>query len=281
MKQNTEKDTTIQNRRIVIWLCLLIIVVLGSVLRLNNIASSPGWFRDEGNYHAVCESLAISIDPSLGPLNITFCSPFMTHPPFFFYTGAAWLRVFGTSFTSLRVFNVLLSLATLSILFYFLLRFLGLQYAAIGTLLFALHPDIVLFNRMIFPYNLYMLFGFMVFFLAVEYLSKPDLLVIVTASIVAGFAALTVYYAVSLAVIIGVVIIYRRRWRHLPVILIPPGFIAIFILGNLVMDVPGFKEDIAALQDAAAPGTLFQILGHYKDFFLSNVFLQMVARFDA
>lgn len=253
------------------YLIAAIIFVLAIRLRLKDIATVPGWFRDEGNYYAVCQTLATTGKPSLGPLNITFCSPFMTHPPFYFYTGSAWLSLFGLSFTSLRLFNVLLSLLTLVILFIFCWRHLGRITALLASGLFALYHDIIVFNRMIFPYNLYMLFALIIFFLVVEYLQRSESHFILTASIITAFAGITVYYAIWLGFFLLIAIVWQRKWSHLFYLGIVPVPLLLFLTYHILNNTPGFYEDFRALKNAARAGTLLQITSHYKDFFLISL----------
>ncbi|MCX7766610.1 MAG: glycosyltransferase family 39 protein, partial [Candidatus Sumerlaeia bacterium] len=253
------------------YLIALIIFVLAIWLRLQDIATEPGWFRDEGNYYAVCQTLATTGTPSLGPLNITFCSPFMTHPPFYFYTGSAWLSLFGVSFTSLRIFNVFLSLLTLIILFIFCWRHLGKIVALLSSGFFTLYHDIIVFNRMIFPYNLYMLFALIILFLVVEYLQRPESRFILTASIITAFAGITVYYALWLWFFLLIAIVWQRKLSHMIYLGIVPIPLLLFLSYHLLNNTPGFYEDFLALKKSASPGTLLQILSHYKDFFFINL----------
>lgn len=253
------------------YLLAVIIFVLAVWLRLKDIATVPGWFRDEGNYYAVCQTLATAGKPSLGPLNITFCSPFMTHPPFYFYTGSAWLSLFGMTFTSLRLFNVFLSLVTLLILFIFCWRHLGRMTALLSSGLFALYHDIIVFNRMIFPYNLYMLFALIIFFLVVEYMQRPDGRFILTASIISAFVGITAYYALWLSFFLLIAIVWQRKWSHLLYLGIVPIPLLLFLTYHILNNTPGFYEDFLALKNAARTGALLQIASHYKDFFFMNL----------
>jgi len=244
----------------------LLIVVLALLVRVWNVGEFPGWFRDEGTYYAVSESIARLGKPALGPLNITFCSPFMTHPPFYFYTGAAWLSVLHHSFTSLRLFNLILSMATLVLVYLFALRHLGSTAALLAAAVFAFEPHIVIFNRMIFPYNLYMLLGFTVFIFCIEYYERAESRFIIAVSVLCFFTVLTVYYAISLIFFIVLLIILKRQWRHLPYLLIPlSAFPLLFLVLNL-SNVAGLREDLSALLKAAEPGSFLLILNHYTEF---------------
>ncbi|MCD6386034.1 hypothetical protein J7M23_09700, partial [Candidatus Sumerlaeota bacterium] len=168
------------------------------------------------------------------------------------------------------IFNVLLSVITLCILFAFVIRYSGKWTALVALAVFSFHSECVVFGRMIFPYNLYMLLGFIVFFLSIEYLHRPERVFIFTASIMATFAIFSVYYAISIVVFLGVVIIYQRRWSHLVFLLIPCGALALFLLLNKIFHSPDFAEDFNALRQAARPGSFVFTLIHYREFFESN-----------
>lgn len=249
---------------------IVVVLVMACIVRIIHIADTPGWFRDEGTYYAVCESIVVDGKALLGPLNITFCSPFMTHPPFYFYSGAGWLSVWGVSFGGLRIFNIILSLITLGLLLWFIERYLDRCSALLGGIIFTLHPDIIVFNRMIFPYNLYMLLGFIALFLAVEYIHTGRYVYILSTCIITTFALLTVYYALILVVLAGVAILYKRRLLHLPCLLIPIVTFALFFLYKHLQRESGFAEDFLALRRAAVSGSPLLMFQHYLDFFLMS-----------
>lgn len=255
-----------------VWFYVVIITLFISAILIRGIGISiiPGWFRDEGNYYTVCETIATEGRAALGPLNITFCSPFMTHPPFYFYTSAGWLKLTGVSFSSLRIFNLLLSMITLCILTTFMVRHTEKWSALVALVVFAFHPECVVFGRMIFPYNLYMMLGLIVFFLSIEYIRRSENLFIFTASIITAFALLSVYYAISIVIFLGAVIIYRRRWSHLWVLLIPCGALALFLFLNKILHSRDFVDDFNALRRAARAGSLGLTFLHYWEFFASN-----------
>ena len=273
MSGNTRTRDRVKGANVCFYGVLALVAVAAVFIRTIHIADLPGWFRDEGNYYAVCESIARGdTPPRLGPINITFCSPFMTQPPFYFYTGAAWLRLTAPSLASLRLFNVALSLLTLSLLFCLAKRYIGKGHALAATAMCALQTDAVIFSRMILPYNLYMLLALLTLFLALEYYRQPRAILMLGAALAAALAALTVFYAVSLFMIMVPAIALRRRWKDLPLLLIPPAALGAFLLYQYINKVPGFTEDCRALLDMAQAGGVRTILRHYYEFLTISPF---------
>jgi 4-amino-4-deoxy-L-arabinose transferase-like glycosyltransferase len=260
-------------------LVLLIILYGGAFLRLEKIFYSPGWFRDEGTYFEVTRSL-LDGRARLGALNITFASPFMTHPPLYFYCAAAWLKLFHDDFQQFRAFNAWLGIAT--IFFVFLIgtqaanKYCGLLAAAI----FAVHPVVVQFNRMAFPYNLYMLFASIVAYFTLAYFRADESrkrVYLALAVVAAALAMLTVYYALSLVIFLLLAVILHRRTKDIPLTIACLLPLALFLLYSALAPVTGFAEDFAALRRSARAGSPFATLRHYLEFFQLGPFVVLGA----
>lgn len=97
-------------------LAAIAIFALAGALRLWSLRSRPGFDWDEPVYTSVAASLAhghgLYIKPSYGVAR----EPYLFHPPFYFFTLAAWFKAFGAGIAQARVLSALASLATLGIL---------------------------------------------------------------------------------------------------------------------------------------------------------------------
>jgi hypothetical protein len=265
-----QKRSQLQTCFVVI-LCV-IVFVLGAYVRVRKISSAPGWFRDEGTYFEVTRNIMYG-EWRLGAVNVTFVGPYMTHPPLFFYLEAAWVSLLRNELRFFRLFCAGLGLATLLGIFFLCWRFLSRWHALLAGALFALNPQIVMFNRMGLPYNLYMFLGLLVLYCMLEYAERKNIPWLLLSVFFAALALVTAYYAVVLVVFAIVMVLATGKKIHLPwvaLILIPLG---IFFL--VASRTPGFADDLAGLRHDAASGSPIETLRHYLEFFRSGPFYVM------
>jgi len=248
---------------LVVALCV-IVFVLGAYLRVRKISSSPGWFRDEGTYFEVTRN-ALQGEWRLGAVNVTFVGPYMTHPPLFFSLEAVWVSIWGNEMRYFRLFCAALGLATLLGIFLLCWRFLGKWHALLAGAFFALNPQIVMFNRMALPYNLYMALVLIVLYLMLEYAEGKKIVWLLLSVFFAALALLSVYYAIVLVLFVGIMVLATGKKILLPwvvLILIPLGLFFLFASRTA-----GFGEDLAGLRHDAAAGLLVQTVRRYLEFF--------------
>ena len=250
-------------------LLLAVLLLVGGYLRLKNLENSPRWFRDEGTYWAVAHSMAHSETPRVGPLEVTYVSPYMTHPPLSFLLGSLWLRwgPAGEGLKGYRQFNALLGVVSLALMFWLGCCVGGLRLAVLAALLGTLETTNLQFHRMGFPYNLYQVEALAVFLLVVFYLDDPRTKRLLPAVVVASFAAITVYYAVALWFVVGLAIISERRWRQIPALALLPLPLVILLAASATAHGEGFWMDLARFREKSGAGDLATTLRHWKEFF--------------
>jgi hypothetical protein len=230
---------------------LALLLVIGAVLRVRHLTSSPGWFRDEGLYMEVAWNVAKG-EARAGPLNVTWVSPFETHPPLYFLASGVWMHVTGAlrgdyraNIQTFRWFSVGCGLLVL-------LGMWGVG-TALGSALLALltiailvfDPWTVMFHRMGLPYNLLALEFVGALLLAHRYFETPTIGRLTWAAAVAATAPLTVYYGIALPVALWVAvgIAGRRRDLWLPPLAFIP--LALFLAGVWRVHPVGLDADWA------------------------------------
>lgn len=265
-----------------IFILLFIVLLLSLFLRTKRILESPGWFRDEGLYLEVAQQIG-KAKLQMGAVNITFVGTNMTHPPLYFIFANLFFKLAQPDMRTFRLFNAMLGvLATFAV---FLLgheagrfgepRAPAPFYAEIlglfSAFFFSIHYDAVLYNRMGMPYNLYMLEAILLGFFALRYIRLVEFPWFLGACIIASISLLTVYYSVVFIPFLLIVILYRKKYKHLWALACVPVPLLIFLAFLVFGRTSGFWEDLQALRNASKAGSLFVTLMHYQDFFQTGI----------
>jgi hypothetical protein len=258
------------------------VLILSFHFRTKKILYSPGWLRDEGTYLEVARRIGKG-QLQMGAVNITFVGPNMTHPPLYFTLANIFLKIKQADMYSFRQFNAFLGvLATL------LLFFLGYEagryrkpedpptlYAELLGLLsafiFAIHPDAVLYNRMGLPYNLYMVEVIIFAWFMLKYIRSREFIWCLGACIIASIALLSVYYSVVFIPFLFIIILLMKKPKHFWALVCVPVPLIFFLSFLASGHIPGFWDDITALQRASGAGSLYVTLYHYHDFFQTGI----------
>jgi 4-amino-4-deoxy-L-arabinose transferase-like glycosyltransferase len=278
----TQERTKIGVPRPVVLILLALILILSYRFRTYRLDYTPGWFRDEGTYLEVSRRIGNG-QLQLGAVNITFVGPNMTHPPLYFALTSLFMKATHTDMHFFRLSNALLGvLATL------LIFFLGYEAGRYGEPLappgahaellglltaffYAIHSDAVMYNRMGFPYNLYLVEGILLMLFALRYLRKRDFFWCLATCVVAGAALLTVYYSIVFIPFLFLIILMRKKPRHFWALVCIPIPLIIFLYFMASSGTHGFWEDLTALRKASKAGSLYVTLYHYHDFFETGI----------
>lgn len=254
------------------------VLFLALLARFPALDVNPGWFRDEGTYFEVARTIWSAGGARLGPLNVTFASPFMTHPPVWFGTAGAWLAVCGASLPMLRFFNALVGLALVWAVYRTLRETAGgWLVPLLGMALAAFHPDAVIFHRMALPYPLLALEAVGALWMLARWERTGREKYFWSGLGLAALAPVTVYYGVIVPVWAGVFCLLsaekRRRWRA------PLALLALLPLGALWVwgwsRWPGFAADWHALLESARAGGFAKTMEHYRDYGSMGAFYVM------
>lgn len=261
---------------------LFLVLLLSFHFRTKRILESPGWFRDEGLYLEVAQQIG-KAKLQMGAVNITFVGTNMTHPPFYFIFANLFFKLARPDIHSFRLFNALLG-----VLSTFLIFLLGQEAGRTGkphepagvhaemlgllaAFFFAIHYDAVMYNRMGMPYNLYLVGAILVGFFSLRYLRLREFPWCLGACVVASISLLTVYYSVVFIPFLFLVILYRKKPKHLWALACVPVPLLIFLAYLALGKTPGFWDDLHALRNASKAGSVFVTLLHYQDFFQTGI----------
>lgn len=269
-------------KRTFIYILFCLIFFIGFYLRVRHLTTHPGWFRDEGTYFEVSRSI-MNGQPKVGAINCTFVSPFMTHPPLFFFLNSIWFQFFNDDIQSFRRFSVSCNLLTIIFIFLIGLKIGDAKLALLSSAIFSLHPTCVLFSRMALPYHLYALFGVIIFYAAINYLEtktyqlqitdnkknflKNNFFWLLVCVFCSSLSIITVYYSWVFFAFVLVLIISAKKWKHLISLIIIPIPLTLFLILSVLLQVNGFREDLMQIIKANKGGTTLQTLMHYKEFF--------------
>ncbi|MFH0793466.1 MAG: hypothetical protein V2A74_05475 [bacterium] len=206
---------------------------------------------------------------------MTWVSPYMTHPPLSFWLGSLWLRWGppGGGLKSYRQFNALLGIVSLALMFWLGWRVGGLRLAVLAGLLGMFETTHLQFHRMGFPYNLYQVEALAVFLLIVFYLDAPRMKRLLPAVVVASLAAITVYYAVALWLVVGLAVLCERKWRQIPTLALLPFSLVVVLAASAMTHGEGFWSDLARFREKAGAGDLVTTLRHWKELFALGWFV--------
>jgi 4-amino-4-deoxy-L-arabinose transferase-like glycosyltransferase len=133
---------------------ILLVVALGSVLRLHNVAATPGLYSDEGTLLNISHNL---LSGRWQYLALTQSTLIAARLPLFPALLAISSRLFGEGVATLRVLTGLLGVVSIALV-YVLVRVMSLprarEYALLAALVLAIHPNAVAYSRLGFSYNL-------------------------------------------------------------------------------------------------------------------------------
>ncbi|MBN1476738.1 glycosyltransferase family 39 protein, partial [Candidatus Sumerlaeota bacterium] len=257
--------------------CLAVTLLLGAALRLRNLTSSPGWFRDEGVYMEVAWNAAHG-EARLGPINHTWVSPFQTIPPLYPLASGAWMRTIGAlrgderpNIQPFRWFSVGCGLLVIAGAYGLGLALGSPLLGLLAAALLAFDPLTVMFHRMGLPYNLLAVEVVATLGLAHLYFREPRLTRLLAPTLVAAMAPLTIYYGVALplALILGVALMGRLRDVWLASLSILP--LALFLCGLWWVHPLGLEADWAQFRaDSSGTWSLADWTQDFRDLFATT-----------
>lgn len=179
-------------------------VITTAASRLYNLNRSYEVFGDEISYLRLGQSVAEHLRVDL------YGSPFLLHPPGFFFLEALWLRVFAVHGTLLqevyaaRYLNVAVAIASVVALFFAVRSVAGNGAGLIATFLFALDPYVIRTNSRLFIESaavMWVLIGLAVILPAIVGSRRATVSRVAVAAAAFGLAILTKDVAVFISVV--------------------------------------------------------------------------------
>src|SRR5437763_14347399 len=132
---------------------LLVILLIALALRLITISTRTLWYDEAGSVLFSEKGLNAML---YGTVTLVNGAAAEEHPLLFYVTLDAWMRLFGQSVLALRMYSVILSLATIAILYLLARDLFGERTALVAALIAAAAPFYVQYSQEI---RMYALFG--------------------------------------------------------------------------------------------------------------------------
>lgn len=251
-----------QSRRfsfeLILWLTGVILVFgLLVFLRLNFLDTNPGWYSDEGSDLDIARHLAQGQWQyfALGGTPLI-----AARVPLFHLLLGLGFQVWGYDIATARLVVALFSLATAGMLFIAVREMLGKWTALLTVLMFAILPNILLYSRIAFGYNVQAFFVVVCWYALWKFYVTRARAWLVLASLAVGAAYMTALTALPLIVCVSLVVLITKprelTWAFL--LMLAPGVVFIGLL------------------DITAPTALFQDLaltfGRANDSMVTQLF---------
>lgn len=260
--------------KILIYFLLLVVIGYSGFIRIRNISTSPGGFRDEGTYLEAGWNL-VNGEMRLGAVNCTFASPFMTEPPLHPLLGGIAMKIFKPELRYFRLVSALFAVLATLLIFFVGREIKDEKIGLVSAAIFAFYPFAVIYNRMGFGYNIYMFWALLVFFFSLKYLKTNKITYLILAIIFTALSILTIYYAVVLIIFLMIILISKKKYKLiiLPFLSLLP--IILFFLYHIIAKTSGFSDDFTKLFFDFSQGSreLNQLsiftstMLHFKDYF--------------
>lgn len=209
-------------------LFLFAILLIGIVLRSWNLETIPHWFWDEGvNMH-------ISWNLANGRMQ-WFCLKyaFAPHPPLYFLIASFLLESFGNELIVLRGLSVIYSILTILLVYLIGSKMFGERIGLLSSLLLAIYPTAVYWNRMAFANNQVMFLSMLSLYSILLYLDQRDNKWFYLTGVLAGLSMVTEILGVGVFFAIAAILwIYDRRRLPMFIIVsaIPPLVFVVYML---------------------------------------------------
>lgn len=231
-------------------LLLALAVVIALAFRVYDLSVLPHWYWDEGvNLDLACNLLAGDAR------SFAMYYSFLPHPPLYPLISAGWLSLFGgvCTLTVLRTLSVVLSLATLLLLFTLGRHISGSWMGITAAVLLAVYPGAVYWQRLAFANHL---LSFLTLASLVCFVVFHDTLRVrwlYAAGLLAGLAAVTQVNGIAV-VASYLYLIWRLRPRGgvgAAVVSVFPGIV--FTVVMLAWRPAAFLHDLAYLLSRGPP----------------------------
>ena len=181
---------------------LIVALILAFFLRLVNLLYFHGLESDEALYAQVISALSNGYIP--------YKDIFVGHPPVYFYLAMPFFMVFPSLYT-IRLYNVLLGLVNLFLIFVICRSVYNDKIATIAALVYALYPFAIYSSKLVLVDNAAALFITLSVLVLVEYIRKKKSKNILFCGLFAGLSCMTKFTGISVSIAIFLFILFRLR----------------------------------------------------------------------
>lgn len=220
-------------------LLLLLILLIGTILRLQNIESIPRWDYDEGVNMNIARNL---VNGKLLLFNLTY--PFIPHPPLFFIILGFLLKFFGNGLIVLRALTAIYGILAIVLVYLISKELFNERLGLLAGFLLAIYPNAIYFNRIGFANSQLMLLSILTIYFFLRYMRDNRDKWFYLLSITTGFAMITEFVgiAIFLSVLLLFWIYYRKNFIKVFLISIIP--FALFVSSMLILMPNAFVHDL-------------------------------------
>jgi 4-amino-4-deoxy-L-arabinose transferase-like glycosyltransferase len=211
-------------------------------LRFFALRDVPGWASDEGSNIDIAYGLA---QGKLEYFAIGHSSFINGHPHLFYLLLAGVYQLTDFDLSWARGLVALYGVITAVLLYIVTRRMFGTAVAFLATLIFAIYPRAVVYNRMAFTYNQLQPLYVMAYYLLWRYLKDHDCKWLIYVSLCVTAALVTDWAATSLLAILLIVVMVRSPRQLLWVL--PLSLSALVVWGLVMWNASGqpFLDDLA------------------------------------
>ncbi len=196
---------------------LTLALAVSLFFRLFNILYFHSLESDEALYAQVVFALTKGYTP--------YRDIFVGHPPLYFYMAVPFYTALPGLY-SIRLYNVVLSVTTLILIFILCYRVYNEREAIVASLIYAVYPFAIYSSKLVLVDNAVSLFIILSVLFLAEYIHKNDLRWAVVSGIFAGMSTITKFTGIYASIAIFLFIALRLR-RTKPIALFAAGFVII------------------------------------------------------
>ncbi len=247
------------------------LVVVWAFIYLPNLRISPNWYGDEGQVMDMSWTTAHG-HPRFGPLYYNFMVP-IPYQPLTLLINGILLRVFGCDIFVVRLFQVIVALATAGICFWIGARLRDKRFGFLCALAFLTYPEVVIHYRWVRPHPIAGTFVLAACGFLISYIQQRRLRDIVLAGVMTALG-LACHWFMYMMVVLVVVTVLRINRRHVVAALLPIAAYGILFCVWFLWTQPGgiehFISQLRQIQQAgfgdAVPGALAEAARLYRQF---------------
>ena len=274
-------------------LIFVMVLVVGTGLRLWRLGVSPAWQWDEAVYYRVSVNVQHGVLSEHSHYGVPW-EPFLYQPPLYFLLLSRWFNFIGASIYHARLLGVILTAAMQGVLFRLLWKIHGPAVALFAIIPVIFDGWLMYIERVSYMENVLMLLVVTGFLLYQRALERPSWQRFAIAGLAIGFAASfkqTGVYAIP-AVMLCWLVTRRAHRGHLVLLgaamMVIVAYLAVMVR---VFDVPGHDwyigqsttqvRRVLGLQQSGgtltSPGGVLHLLAAQYKYFISSVLLAATA----
>jgi hypothetical protein len=244
---------------------LLLILILAALLRFSNLATNPGWYSDEGSDLDIARHL---MEGHFQYFAISGTPLVAARMPLFHLALVGGIAFWGYDVLTARLLVAIVGFATIVLLYFAVRQMIGEGLALLAAFVYTIIPNVLLYGRIAFVYNVQALFLVLCWWALWEFASAKQPHWLGIASFASACAYMTALTGLPLVICVGLVALWYKP-RHLlwcvPLMLAP----GLLYLGILLTIAPtAFQQDLALTLGRTNDSLLLQLFNLVSNYTL-------------